>query len=76
MRRWANVGNCGHSVDLPRHLGQADLESARAAEVEAKRRLADEAESAARQAAAQAETSAQLERVQVGASAAPSPPLL
>lgn len=37
----------------------------RAAEVDAKRRLAEEAEHAAQQAAAQADVSAQLQRVQV-----------
>ena len=46
---------------------QADLAAARDAEVEAKRRLVEEAESAARQAAAQIDTAAQLDRVQVAA---------
>lgn len=45
---------------------QADLEAARSAEMEAKRQLAEEAEHAARQAAAQSDVSAQLGRVQVG----------
>jgi hypothetical protein len=44
---------------------QADLAAARDAEVEAKRRLVEEAESAARQAAAQVDTASQLDRVQV-----------
>lgn len=44
---------------------QADLQAARAAEANARSALAEEAENAARQAAAQADVTSQLRRVQV-----------